>query len=59
MEESYKYYKVVMELQNLAVALETKPFSFKSLVTFKDKPLSKTVVNRLRSELLEKITEKS
>jgi len=59
MEDSYKYYKVVMELQNLAVALETEPLSFKNLVSFKDKPLSKTIVKRLRSELIEKITEES
>lgn len=59
MEDSFKYYKVVMELQNLAVALETKPLSFKNLVSLKDKPLSKTIVKRLRSELLEKISGES
>ena len=59
MEESYKFYKIVMELQNLAVALETKSLSFKDLVAFKDKPLSKIIVNRLRSELLEKISIES
>lgn len=59
MEESYKYYKIVMELQNLAVGLETKPLSFKDLVSFKDKPLSKTIVKRLRSELLDKVSEES
>jgi len=58
-EESFKYYKVVMELQNLAVALETKPLTFKKLLTFKKSPLAKIIVKRLRSELLEKIPEES
>ena len=54
-----KYYKIVMELQNLAVELETKPLSFKDINSLKNKPLSKTIVKRLRSELLDKVSEES
>jgi hypothetical protein len=58
-EESYKYYKIIMELQNLAVALETKPLSFKDILSLRNKPLSKLIVKRLRSEILDKVSEES
>ena len=58
-EEAKKYYKIIMELQNLAVELETKPLSFNDIITFKDKPLSKTIVKRLRLELLDKVSKES
>lgn len=58
-EESNKYYKIIMELQNLALELETKPLSFKDINSFQNKQLSKNIVHRLRTELLNVVSEES
>jgi hypothetical protein len=58
-EESHKYYKLIMELQNLSVELETKPISFRDINSFKNRSLSKIIVHRLRTDLLEKISDES
>ncbi|MBW2004798.1 MAG: hypothetical protein JRI72_09330 [Deltaproteobacteria bacterium] len=52
-EKSNKYYKIIMELQNLAMLLETKPLNFKDISSFKDKREVKEIVKRLQSELIE------
>ena len=58
-EKSEKYYKIIMELQNLAIHLETKPLTFKDIVSFKKKPEAKEIIKRLRSELIDKVVKES
>ncbi len=58
-EEANKYYKILMELQNIAVEIETRPLSFKEMTSFKNRPVIKTIVKRLRSELIDKENDKS
>jgi hypothetical protein len=58
-DEANKYYKILMELQNIAVEIETRPLSFNEMTAFKNKPVIKIIVKRLRSELIDKENLKS
>lgn len=48
--ESYKYYSILGELQNIIWILETQHIAFKKLKNFKDKPEIKECVDRLKEK---------
>lgn len=49
-KESERYHKILMELQNISLFLETKKLSFKELVELRSRPAMKDYVRRLRAE---------